>query len=225
MSETILSLKDVTKSFQSGDSTTINILSGVSLEVKNGQSIAITGPSGCGKSTLLNLIGTLDKPNAGSIELCGTSTDALKEDALANLRLTKIGFVFQKHHLLPQLTALENVLLPTLKNPSSAHLPYAQELLKKVGLEDRMNHRPGQLSGGECQRVALCRALINKPQILLADEPTGALDAASSTQLIDLLLKLNKEENLTLITVTHSTDLKDKMKIHYSLSEGKLEKS
>ena len=224
MPETILSLKDITKSFQSGDST-INILSGVSLEVENGQSIAITGPSGCGKSTLLNLIGTLDKPDTGSIELCGTATDALKEDALANLRLTKIGFVFQKHHLLPQLTALENVLLPTLKKPSRDHLPYAQELLEKVGLKDRMDHRPGQLSGGECQRVALCRALINKPQVLLADEPTGALDAASSTQLIYLLLKLNNEENLTLITVTHSTDLKDKMKIHYSLSEGKLEKS
>ncbi|MCM8539109.1 MAG: ABC transporter ATP-binding protein [Lentisphaeraceae bacterium] len=225
MSEIILSLKDVNKSFQSGDSTVLNILSGVSLEVKEGQSIAITGPSGCGKSTLLNVIGTLDKPDSGSIEITGTFASALNSDSLAELRLNKIGFVFQKHHLLPQLTALENVLLPTLKKPSAENIPYAKELLEKVGLKERMDHRPGQLSGGECQRVALCRALINKPKILLADEPTGALDSKSSNQLIDLLIKLNKEENLTLITVTHSSDLKEKMQIHYSLSEGKLEKS
>ena len=225
MSEIILSLKDVNKSFQSGDSTVLNILSGVSLEVKEGQSIAITGPSGCGKSTLLNVIGTLDKPDSGSIEITGTFASALNSDSLAELRLNKIGFVFQKHHLLPQLTALENVLLPTLKKPSAENIPYAKELLEKVGLKERMDHRPGQLSGGECQRVALCRALINKPQILLADEPTGALDSKSSNQLIDLLIKLNKEENLTLITVTHSSNLKEKMQIHYSLSEGKLEKS
>ena len=225
MSETILSIKDIKKSFQSGDSAVINILSGISLEVEEGQSIAITGPSGCGKSTLLNIIGTLDKADSGSIEVCGTSTAALFEDALADLRLNKIGFVFQKHHLLPQLTALENVLLPTLKKTSGDSIAYAKELLEKVGLKDRIDHRPGQLSGGECQRVALCRALINKPKLLLADEPTGALDSASSTQLIELLLKLNKEENLTVITVTHSADLKEKMEIHYSLSEGKLEKS
>ena len=224
MSETILSLKDLHKSFQSGESTVLTILSGVSLTVQKGQSIAITGPSGCGKSTLLNIIGTLDKAEAGSIDLCGTSTDTLDDKALAELRLNKIGFVFQKHHLLPQLTALENVLLPTLKKTDGDHLAYAKELLEKVGLKDRMDHRPGQLSGGECQRVALCRSLINKPELLLADEPTGALDAKSSEQLIELLLKLNKEEELTLITVTHSSDLRDKMSIHYKLSEGKLEK-
>ncbi|MCM8528718.1 MAG: ABC transporter ATP-binding protein [Lentisphaeraceae bacterium] len=225
MSETILSLKDVTKSFQSGDSAILNILGGVNLEVKKGQSIAITGPSGCGKSTLLNIIGTLDKADSGSIEISGTSTAALSEESLAELRLNKIGFVFQKHHLLPQLTALENVLLPTLKQPSDDKTAYAKELLAKVGLKDREDHRPGQLSGGECQRVALCRSLINKPELLLADEPTGALDSKSSDQLIELLLKLNKEEKLTLITVTHSMDLKNKMGIHYSLQDGKLGKS
>ena len=115
-------------------------------------------------------------------------------------------------------------MLPTLKKTDGDHLAYAKELLEKVGLKDRMDHRPGQLSGGECQRAALCRSLINKPELLLADEPTGALDAKSSEQLIELLLKLNKEENLTLITVTHSSDLRDKMSIHYTLSEGKLEK-
>lgn len=224
MSETILSLKDLHKSFQSGESTVLKILSGVSLEVKKGQSIAITGPSGCGKSTLLNIIGTLDKADSGTVELCGTSTANLDEKALAGLRLNKIGFVFQKHHLLPQLTALENVLLPTLKQPSGDFETYARELLEKVGLKDRTDHRPGQLSGGECQRVALCRSLINKPELLLADEPTGALDAKSSEQLIELLLKLNKEEKLTLITVTHSAELRKKMSIHYTLSEGKLEK-
>ena len=225
MSDIILSLKDIHKTFQSGESSVLNILSGISLEVKKGHSIAITGPSGCGKSTLLNIIGTLDKADSGSIEISGTSTAALSEESLADLRLNKIGFVFQKHHLLPQLTALENVLLPTLKQPSEDKTSYAKELLAKVGLKDRADHRPGQLSGGECQRVALCRSLINKPELLLADEPTGALDSKSSDQLIELLLKLNKEEGLTLITVTHSADLKDKMEIHYSLQEGKLEKS
>lgn len=224
MSETILSLKDIQKSFKSGDNAILSILSGVSLEVKEGQSIAITGPSGCGKSTLLNVIGTLDKADSGIIEICGTSTARMTEDELAQLRLNKIGFVFQKHHLLPQLTALENVLLPSLKG-SEDKTEYAKELLNKVGLQNRMDHRPGQLSGGECQRVALCRSLINKPALLLADEPTGALDAKSSEQLIELLLKLNKEENLTLITVTHSADLTGKMAVHYKLSEGKLEKS
>ncbi len=221
MAKTLLKLTDISKSFQSGDSTIVSILDNLSLEIQQGETIAITGPSGCGKSTLLNIMGTLDQPTSGFMELDSIKTSSLKEDELASLRSQKIGFVFQKHHLLPQLTALENVLLPTLLKKVDNSF-YAKELLAKVGLENRLHHRPGQLSGGECQRVALCRALINKPILLLADEPTGALDSQSAEQLIDLLLKINREEKLTLVTVTHSAQLTQKMSRHFQLLNGKL---
>lgn len=223
MSQAVIKLSNLKKSFVSGDETLI-ILNDINLEIQQGSSMAITGPSGCGKSTLLNLLGTLDTADSGSIEIGGKNIQGLSEQELANIRLTKLGFVFQKHHLLPQLTALENVLLPTLKNQTKECQDRAVELLDRVGLKDRMLHRPGQLSGGECQRVALCRALINKPTVLLADEPTGALDSASSNNLIDLLLKLNKEDNLTLVTVTHSQHVADQMALKYLLNNGTLEK-
>jgi lipoprotein-releasing system ATP-binding protein len=223
MSQAVIKLSNLNKSFISGDET-LNILNDINLEIEPGSSMAITGPSGCGKSTLLNLLGTLDTADSGSIEIDGKNIQGLSEQELANIRLTKLGFVFQKHHLLPQLTALENVLLPTLKDQTKECQNRAVELLDRVGLKDRMLHRPGQLSGGECQRVALCRALINKPTVLLADEPTGALDSSSSNNLIDLLLKLNKEDNLTLVTVTHSQHVADQMALKYILSNGTLEK-
>ena len=170
MSQAVIKLSNLNKSFVSGDET-LNILNNINLEIEQGSSIAITGPSGCGKSTLLNLLGTLEPADSGSIEIDGKNIQGLSEQELADTRLSKLGFVFQKHHLLPQLTALENVLLPTLKNQTKECQNRAIKLLERVGLKDRMLHRPGQLSGGECQRVALCRALINKPTVLLAAHP------------------------------------------------------
>ena len=224
MSELILKLTGINKSFRSGDGAALQILKDLSFSVDRGKTVAITGPSGCGKSTLLNLIGTLEPADSGDISIEGKSISGLKDKELAEIRLSKIGFVFQKHHLMPQLSALENVLLPTLKSQAKDSLSRALELLEKVGLKERVNHRPGQLSGGECQRVALCRALINKPSLLLADEPTGALDKSSSKQLTELLLKLNKEEELTLILVSHSAEVAALMEIEYKLQNGTLEK-
>jgi lipoprotein-releasing system ATP-binding protein len=224
MSDLILNIQNLKKSFVSGDGSAIELLKGISLEVSRGQSLAICGSSGCGKSTLLNLIGTLESYDSGLIEIEGRDIKGLNEKELAAIRLSRLGFVFQKHHLLPQLSALENVLLPTLKSKNKDSLQRAKDLLARVGLTDRASHRPGQLSGGECQRVALCRALINKPALLLADEPTGALDPVASTGLTELMLSMNKEEQLTLVTVTHSAEVASKMGLIYRLENGLLEK-
>lgn len=224
MSDLILNIQNLKKSFVSGDGSAIELLKGISLEVSRGQSLAICGSSGCGKSTLLSLIGTLESYDSGLVEIEGRDIKGLSEKELAAIRLSRLGFVFQKHHLLPQLSALENVLLPTLKSKNKDSLQRARDLLARVGLTDRASHRPGQLSGGECQRVALCRALINKPALLLADEPTGALDSVASTGLTELMLSMNKEEQLTLVTVTHSAELASKMGHIYRLENGLLEK-
>ena len=186
--------------------------------------MAIMGPSGCGKSTLLNILGTLEFVDHGDVVLNGKSISSGFPDDFAESRREDIGFVFQKHHLLPQLTALENVLLPTLK-ANKDFTSKALELLKRVGLEDRQHHRPGQMSGGECQRVALCRALINSPQILLADEPTGALDSENAERLSKLIMELNREYGLTVIIVTHSLEFAEKMSIIYKLVDGSLRKA
>lgn len=220
----VIKLENISKSFVNGEGQSLEVLKGVSLNVQQGETLSIMGPSGCGKSTLLNIIGTLDDFDDGSLEIVGQKVTDKNVDAYADLRLSTIGFVFQKHHLMPQLTALENVLLPTLKSKIPNVEKRAEKLFASVGLEDRKNHHPGQLSGGECQRVALCRALINSPKILLADEPTGALDEESANQLTELLLKLNKEENLTLVTVTHSKELASRMSTIYELKNGVLDK-
>jgi predicted ABC-type transport system involved in lysophospholipase L1 biosynthesis ATPase subunit len=201
------------------------VLRGVDLTVEFGESIAVVGPSGSGKSTLLNLIGGLDRPSAGQVLLEGQDLTALSPDALAGLRSEKIGFVFQSHHLLPQCTALENVLVPTLVQATrSRDLAAARgrELLSRVGLGQRERHVPAQLSGGERQRVALVRALINQPALLLADEPTGSLDSASSDQMATLLAELNREQGVTLITVTHSSSLAERMGRVLALADGRL---
>jgi lipoprotein-releasing system ATP-binding protein len=225
MSVQVVEIEKMSKSFALGDGASLEILRSLDLTVVKGDTVAIMGPSGCGKSTLLNILGTLDTGDSGKVEIDGVSVDNKDTDFLADIRLNKIGFVFQKHHLLPQLTALENILLPTLKKPQLNLHTKALELLKKMGLESRQDHRPGQMSGGECQRVALCRALINSPCILLADEPTGALDAQSSEQLADLLIDLNQKENLTIILVTHSQRLAEKMNKTYRLENGSLEQA
>ena len=225
--ETLLKLSSVTLRYESGgDAASVEVLKGVSLEVGRGESLAIIGPSGSGKSTLLNVIGTLDRATSGEVVLAGQDLSKLDDTKLATVRNRQIGFVFQSHHLLPQCTVMENVLVPTLADTTGqagkGAPERAERLLKRVGLGERMMHRPGQLSGGERQRVAVVRALINQPQLLLADEPTGALDRASAEQLAQLLLELNHEEGVTLIVVTHAPDLARKMGRVVELKDGTL---
>jgi len=202
------------------------VLKDVSLSINSGESIAIVGPSGSGKSTLLNIIGTLDKPSSGNVKFKGEIISSFNENKLANIRNQNIGFVFQMHHLLPQLNLLENILIPVLaeKNNNSANnaKKLAMELLNSVGLSDNIYQRPGQLSGGECQRAAVVRALINNPDLILADEPTGSLDQESAEQLSELLNKINKEHNTAMIVVTHSINLTKKMNKVYNLINGNL---
>jgi len=199
-------------------------LRGVTLEIAAGDTVSIVGPSGCGKSTLLNLMGTLDQPTRGKVLLEGQDLAGLDEVRLASVRNRSLGFVFQSHHLLPQCTVLENVLIPTLagrNNQNRADGPHrAQRLLDKVGLGGRTGHRPGQLSGGERQRVAVVRALINQPRLLLADEPTGALDRTSADALGELLVQLNRDEGVALVVVTHALDLAGRMQRAFELRDG-----
>ena len=203
----------------------LNVLKGIDLEVRAGESIAISGPSGSGKSTLLNIIGTLDKASSGSVILDEVDLNTLTEKEIARFRNQKIGFIFQQHYLLPQCTVLENVLLPALVTGMGDAAARAKDLLTRVGLNDRLAHHPAQLSGGENQRVAFVRALINRPQLVLADEPTGSLDHENAGILGDLLTGLNRDEKTTLITVTHSLNLAKKMSIIYQLADGLISKT
>jgi len=202
------------------------VLEDLSWGIEAGQSVAVTGPSGSGKSTLLNIIGALDEPTAGKVLLDGRNLSMLNERELAKIRNLGIGFVFQLHHLLPQCTVLENVLVPTLagKNrlPKKEIQQRATNLLQRVGLKDHLLHRPGQLSGGQRQRVAVVRALINNPKLLLADEPTGSLDKDASENIAELLVELNRSEQVTLIAVTHSLKLAEQMGHVMELSDGLL---
>jgi lipoprotein-releasing system ATP-binding protein len=199
---------DIVKEFET-PAQNLRILDGVSLELNRGENVAIVGESGSGKSTFLHIVGTLDQATSGSVELLGEDVTSLSGNKLANYRNTNIGFIFQQHHLLPQLSALNNVLVPTLAvgNPDESKVERAKELLKAVGLADRMSHKPGLLSGGEQQRVAVARALIGEPALLLADEPTGSLDSTNAESLGELLLKVQEECNAMLICVTHSAKL------------------
>ena len=219
----VLRLENVYKQYESEDCSPVKVLKGISLTVKRGNSIAIVGPSGCGKSTLLNILGSLDSPTSGNIQLDGQELANLSEPELATVRNQKIGFIFQSHHLLPQCSVLENVLVPTLAEKGKASfdaIERAKQLLERSGLEHRLTHRPSQLSGGECQRVAVVRALINQPSLILADEPTGALDYSNAEAMTELLVKLNLEDKATLIVVTHSTELAAKMGATYKLQNG-----
>ncbi|MCS6777779.1 MAG: ABC transporter ATP-binding protein [Chloroherpetonaceae bacterium] len=223
----LLQLTDIAKSytaFQGAPETPV--LRDVDLDVGAGETVAIVGPSGSGKTTLLNIIGTLDRPTSGRVLLNGRDLTALGDAELAAVRSREIGFIFQFHHLLPQCTVLENVLLPTLaggpeKRSEPAH-SRAHRLLHRVGLSERLTYRPGQLSGGERQRVAVVRALINEPRLLLADEPTGSLDRASADNLADLLVELNREEGVALIVITHALSLAERMERVYRIENGML---
>ena len=223
----LLQLQNVSKRFDSPESGEhLEILRGVHMELARGASLAIIGPSGSGKSTLLNIIGTLDRPSSGTVVLSGRNLSSVTDEELATVRNEKLGFVFQSHYLLPQCSVLENVLVPTVPQKARRNgkqvVERAKQLLKRVGLGERTNHRPGQLSGGERQRVAVVRALINEPELLLADEPTGALDAASAAELTRLLLELNREDSVALIVVTHALDLARRMERVYELRQGAL---
>jgi predicted ABC-type transport system involved in lysophospholipase L1 biosynthesis ATPase subunit len=229
----LLELANVSKRFDALDGApSLVVLEGISLVVNRSESLAIVGPSGSGKSTLLHIMGTLDNASSGSVTLNGQKLEQLDEKAVAAVRNHQIGFVFQFHYLLPQCTVLENVLVPTLARTSqkkgattSGPEPpgdRALRLLKRVGLAERLSHHPGQLSGGERQRVAVVRALINRPQLLLADEPTGALDQASAEHLAELLLQLNQEEGVALVVVTHSRELAQRMGRTLELKRGRL---
>lgn len=223
----MLELIDVVKEYPApGGGDGLKVLSGISLKVDVGESVAVVGPSGSGKSTLLNIIGALDRPSSGKVLLDGSDLAILGDDRLARVRNLKIGFVFQLHHLLPQLTVLENVLVPTLAGKTIStrkeNAARAQSLLERVGLSDWMAHRPGELSGGQMQRVAVVRALINEPKLLLADEPTGSLDKAASENIADLLVELNASESVTLVTVTHSMDLAQRMGRVLEICDGQI---
>ncbi len=200
----IVEARDLCKRF--GD---VEVLRGVNLSVRQGESLAISGPSGSGKSTLLHLLGTLDAPSSGTVTIDGTAPGNLSEVDLARFRNQHIGFVFQAHHLLPQYSLLENVLVPTWPYRSSGRdaLKRAKSLLDRVELGHRLDHRPGEMSGGECQRAAVARALINEPSVLLCDEPTGNLDREAAAAVIALLFELHSDRPSILIIVTHSAEL------------------
>lgn len=230
MKEPLLRLVEVDKEYAaSAGPEPLRVLQQINLELAPGDTVSIVGPSGCGKSTLLNLMGTLDQPTRGNVRLEGEDLAGLDEVRLASVRNRSLGFVFQSHHLLPQCTVLENVLVPTLAgrgNSKRAEAPdRARRLLDKVGLGGRTGHRPGQLSGGERQRVAVVRALINQPRLLLADEPTGALDRGSAEALGELLVQLNQDEGVALVVVTHALDLARRMHRTFELSDGRLQAS
>jgi ABC-type lipoprotein export system ATPase subunit len=226
MIDGMIELKKISKRYPQPGGGEIPVLREISLRVEAGQSLVVTGPSGSGKSTLLNIVGALDRPSSGTVRFDGRDLSGLTESELARLRNRRIGFVFQLHHLLPQCTVLENVLLPTLplqgESTRGEFTERALDLLDQVGLADRGHHRPGQLSGGECQRVAVARSLINAPALVLADEPTGSLDGENADQLAELLIGLNRNQGTTLIVVTHSEDLAGRMDRRYRLRDGRL---
>jgi putative ABC transport system ATP-binding protein len=221
----LIELKDVWKTYNMGESK-VDALSGVSFKIQKGEFVAITGASGSGKSTLMHLVGCLDKPSQGAIFLEEHNISTLSESRLAEIRGRKIGFIFQQFNLIPTLSAIENVMLPiefqdTLNDKTKER---AKKLLEQVGLKDRMNHRPTELSGGQAQRVAIVRSLANDPEVILADEPTGNLDSKTGQYIMDFLCDLHEKEGKTIIMVTHDIDLVKFAKRVIKLKDGKIEK-
>ena len=218
-----LAVRDLAKTFVTSAGT-LAVLKCVNLTLDRGEALAVTGPSGSGKSSLLFVLGAMEQPTAGQIELHGRNLSGLSETELAEIRQRQVGFVFQEHHLLPQCTVLENVLIPLLAGSVTRpdDVDRARKLLDRVGLQARLDHRPAQLSGGERQRVAVCRALINQPALLLADEPTGNLDRANADSIGSLLLELSRDTGSALICVTHSTELAARFPRRAELRDGVL---
>lgn len=219
MTKFVLEAKGLRKTYVGLD---VPVLNGIDLAIKEGEQIAIVGTSGSGKSTLLHLLGGLDAPSAGEVNVLGHSLMQMNETQRGELRNKSLGFVYQFHHLLPEFTAVENVALPLLirRVAREEALASAAEILKKVGLGQRMEHMPGELSGGERQRAALARALVTKPQCILADEPTGNLDRHTAHTIFDLLLELNQSQGVSLVVVTHDLELAAKLNRQYKLVDG-----
>ena len=222
----LLQLKNISKGYgEAGTHSFRPVLKDLNLELEKGQKVAIIGPSGSGKTTLLNLVGALDTPDSGEVLFNGTNITGYTSTQLAAFRNKNLGFVFQLHHLMPQLSLWENVLLPLLPQGkvTKEQKDWAEYLINKVGISNQRNQKPSEMSGGECQRTAVVRALINKPELILADEPTGALDEANANALSELLIQLSEDEGVTLVTVTHSAELAEKMDTKFLLKNGKLE--
>ena len=201
-----ITAKNIYKSYRNGNNV-LSVLKKISFEIKEKDFVTIVGPSGIGKSTLLNIIGTLDKPDSGSIEFDGLDLSKMNDTQLSNLRLNMIGFVFQFHHLIPEFNVIDNIIMPNLIAEKKPNYPMAKDLLDQVQIIDKLNSFPSQLSGGEKARVAVARALMNNPKIILADEPTGNLDAENAERLIDLLLKVKKDFDHTIVLSTHNKKL------------------
>jgi len=225
MSEVLLEARGLRKSFPQGDGGVLEVLKGIDLTIRAGESVAVVGPSGAGKSTLLHILGTLDRPTCGSFHFGGGMVFDRPDAELARFRNRHVGFVFQFHHLLPEFTALENVTMPAriAGVPRAVAEPQAEALLVSVGLGERLTHRPGELSGGEQQRVALARALVLKPRVLLADEPTGNLDYRTGEAIHQLLLQWNRDTGVTLVVVTHNRELADSLDRTVTLADGRIE--
>lgn len=221
MTEAKLVARGLTKSFELGGER-VEVLAGIDLELAAGDAAAIMGPSGSGKSTLLHILGTLDRPSGGTLAIDGRDPFALAEADLARFRNQRVGFVFQDHHLLPQYTVLENVLLPALAfRPAREGVEdWGRELLARVGLGHRLKHRPGELSGGERQRVAVARSLIQRPSLLLCDEPTGNLDRRNAAAIADLLFDLHRERDGAMIVVTHAASVAERFERRFELRDG-----
>ncbi|OGW28744.1 MAG: macrolide ABC transporter ATP-binding protein [Nitrospirae bacterium GWC2_42_7] len=218
----MIELKDITKTYRKNGSLEVKVLEGINLEIKKGDFVAIMAPSGMGKSTLMNIIGCLDRPTGGEYFLDGAEVDKMNDDELSRTRNKKIGFVFQSFNLLPKTTALENVELPLIYSPVDVDLKAkAKAALEAVGLGDRIDHMPSELSGGQQQRVAIARALVNDPAIILADEPTGNLDTASSNEVMGIFTKLNRDGR-TIILVTHEAEVAEKAERIIRMMDGRI---